>query len=431
MKDISDVSCLVIDSGLFLPFARRMAEDCKRVIFFNSDRASFPTLRQGCIGDGFPDIETTLDFWPLMKDVDLVCVPDIGLSGLQLHLESQGIPVWGSRAGDSIEINRERFMGLLKDVGLDVPEYTVVVGATALAEHLRDKEDQYIKVSRWRGDMETTHWRNWAMDSGWLDWMAVNLGPLKELMRFLVFPSIDTPLELGGDGISVDGVWAEIMLNGLEFKDTTYFGAVTKREDMPDQLKAIMEALSPYLAQRRYRNQISMEVRVKGEQSLFIDATQRASQPGSASQQLLWRNFPLIVWAGANGDLVNPEPDAKFSIECMVTSKKGKDCYDVVEIPKSLERWARFSNCCFVDGCYAFPPDEFHSGECGWLCSIGDTPRQTLEAAKGLCDQLPDGLDGNIENLVGLIKEIDEAEKHDILITPQEMPEPEEVIADG
>jgi len=407
-----------------------MAEQAKRVIWCNPDRRSFPSLKQGCIGDGFEDIEITLDFWPLLKEIDLVCFPDIGHAGLQLHLEEMGMPVWGSRGGDSIEINREKFLGMLKEVGLDVPEYTVVVGLGELMDHLRDLEDQYIKVSRWRGDMETTHWRNWAMDQGWLDWLAVNLGPCKEHVRFLVFPAIDTPLEIGGDTYGVDGNWPKIMLSGIESKDTTYFGAVTEREKMPEQIKAVLEAFSPFLAKNRYRNQWSMEVRVKDDLAFFIDATCRGGMPSSASQQLLWENFAEIVWAGANGELVDPVPAAKFSIEAMVTTKTGKDCWDIVQIPKSLERGVRFSNCAFMDGCYVFPPDENHSGELGWLCAIGDTPRQTLEAAKELADQLPDGCDANIENLVGLIKEIDEAEKQNIPLTTEPMPEPAEVITD-
>lgn len=428
MKEISDVTALVIDSGLFLPFARRMAEDCKRVIFFNPDRNSFPSLKKGAIGDGFENLEHTLDFWPLLKDIDLVCFPDIGQSGLQLHLESVGKAVWGSRTGDRLELNRELFLNVLKDVGLDVPQYTVVVGLDNLRAHLWDREDQYIKVSRWRGDMETTHWRNRAMDSGWLDWMAVNLGAVKEHVRFLVFPAIETTLEIGGDTYCIDGDCPSVMLNGLEHKDTTYFAAVTKLEEMPEQIKAVIDAFGPIVKPFRYRNQWSMEVRVKDDRAYFIDDTRRGGMPSSASQQLLWKNFAQIVWAGANGELVEPEAAAKFSIECMVTSKTGKDCWDTVELPKSIERNVRFSNCAFVDGCYAFPPDEFHSGDLGWLCAIGDSPRETLDKSKELADQLPDGLDANLENLTGLLKEIETGEEQGIPFTDQPVPTPAEVI---
>ena len=110
MKEIHDASVLVVDSGLFIPFARRLAEDFARVVFYNPDRSSFPTLKQGAVGAGFEDIEHTLDFWPLIDEMDMVAFPDIGNAGLQAQIRGQGFPVWGSGDGDGIEINRERFL---------------------------------------------------------------------------------------------------------------------------------------------------------------------------------------------------------------------------------------------------------------------------------------------------------------------------------
>lgn len=430
MKDISDVTACVVDCGLFLPFARRLAEDCKRVLFWSPDTRSFPSLKQGSIGNGFPDIERVLDFWPELPEIDLFCFCDVQHSGLQLHLESIGKSVWGSRTGDKYELGRELFMETLGELGLDVPKFVVIVGLDALREHLKDQEDKYIKVSRWRGDLETTHWRTWAMDNDWLDWQAVNLGPLKNKMRFLVFDKIETDLEIGGDTYCIDGEWPGQMLYGLEHKDTTYFSRVAMREAMPDQLAQILERFSPLLKECQYRNQWSMEVRIKEDKSYFIDATCRGGMPSSASQQLLWENFSEIVWAGANGEMVRPKPVGAYSIECMVTTKSTKDCWDVVELPQELERHVRFSNCCFVDGCYAFPPEETHSGDLGWLCAIGNTPRETLEEAKRLCDLLPDGCEGNIENLTGLIAEIESAKDQNVPFTDDPVPEPAEVIAE-
>lgn len=430
MKNISDITVLVSDGGLFLPFARRMAESCKRVIFHNPDRCSFPSLKQGVVGDGFPDIESTLDFWPMIDEVDLFCFPDISQAGLQEYLVSIGKSVWGSRSGDSLEIGRERFMRFLGESGLSVPKFSVAVGVSELREHLKPLRDQYIKISRWRGDLETTHWRDWTMDKGWLDWLAVNLGPLAEHVRFLVFPKIETDLEIGADTIFVKDQWPKMMLSGLEAKDLSYFGAVKAREEMPDAIQEVISAATPFLTKCGYTNQISFEVRVKDDLALWIDATQRASQPGSASQQLLWKNFPEIVWAGANGELVEPEPVAKYSIECMVTSKPGKDCWDVVELPKSIDRSVRFSSCGFDGGCYVFPPDEFHDGELGWLCATGDTPIETLESAKEICDQLPDGLEISLESLVDIIKEVESAQKQSIELSGDEpMPEIEDVAS--
>lgn len=408
--------------------ALRMRDACKRVIYWNPDSRPYASIKQGCIGDGFEGIDVVRKIKPILKEVDLVCFPDSRLSDFQFIFESMGIKVWGSREGEDLEQAREFFLKTLGKLGLDVPPHTVVVGLDALKEHLWDKEDQYVKISHWRGDMETTHWRNRKMDEGWMDWLAVNLGPLKREMRFLVFPKIETDLEFGGDTYCVDGKFPSLMLNGIEGKDKSYMSAVTERGDMPEQILEVFEAFSPMLRDYGYRNQITNEVRIKGDKSYFIDATQRGGMPSTASQHLLWRNFPEIVWAGANGELIDPEPDGQFSIETMITSSCGHDTWDTVEIPKELEPWCRFSNCLYYDGAYVFPPDEMRSKDLGWLCAIGDTPKETLQTIKGLADMLPDGLNADVESLASIIEEVDTAKEEGVPFTEAPMPEPAEVL---
>lgn len=430
MKELSDVTCCVVDTGLFMQMAVRMVPDCKRVIYCNPEVRAFPSVKQGCMCDGFEGVEKVKEFWPHLADIDLFCFPDSHLAGLQEHLRSLGKAVWGSSYAQDFEQKRRYFLETLLKLGLDVPDYTEVVGVDELRKHLRDKEDQYIKISHWRGDMETTHWRNWNMDEGWLDWIAVNFGPkLKNLIHFLVFPAIKTDLEIGGDSYNVLGKWPSLMLHGIEGKDKSYFAAVTKRQEMPEQLQEVMEAFGPLLERAGCRNQISMEIRVKGKQAFYNDATQRGGMPSSASQHLLWRNFPLIVWAGANGECIDPEPDAKFAIEVMITSKGGgHDCWDVVEVPEPIMPWCRFSNCCNVDGLYVFPPDDLKGCDLGWLTAIGDTPRETHDRIKEYADQLPDGLNADVEALADVFKEIQTAEAEGIHVTDQEMPKPAEVL---
>ena len=429
MKDTSQVCACVVDTGLFLNFARRMVPDCKRVIYCNPEVRQFPSLRQSAIGDGFEGLEQTREFWPYLDEIDLFCFPDVGQRDLQYHLrEDCGKAVWGAGNAMNLELKRELFLKVLEDVGLDVPEYHVCEGLDQMREYLGDKEDYYVKISRYRGDMETHHWRNYTQDSGWLDSLAVSMGPLADKMRFLVFPSIKTDLEIGGDTYCVDGEWPSLMLNGVEGKDKSYFAAVTRRGEMPEQIRAVMEAFSPLLRHDFYRQQWSCEVRVKGDQFFFIDATTRGGMPSSSSQYLLWKNFPETVWAGANGELVDPEPSAKFAIETMITAKREEGTWERVVIPDDLEGVTLFNTCCMVDGAYCFPPSEFGSNDLGWLVSIGDTPEEVLQAQKDAADLLPDGLSADVESLASVIKEIEVAKEEGIPFTEQELPEPATVL---
>lgn len=431
MKEASQVTALVFDHGLFVPIAQRLAVTYKRVLYHSPFEEGFTTLNKSIIGDGFPEIERCEDFWSIKDEIDLFVFPDIQHAGLQLELERQGKAVWGSRGGDSLELKRQKFHRVLEEVGLDVPSFTVVKGLDALREHLRDKTDKYLKISKYRGSMETTHWRDWDLDEGWLDVMAVRFGPAKNLIPFLVFDEIETELEIGGDTYCVDGNWPGIMLHGDEWKDKGYFGAVTKREDMPEQIQKVMEAFSPILKEERYRNQWSMELRVTKEAAYFIDPTCRGGLPSTGSQLALWGNFPDIVWAGANGELLDPEPTSKFAAECVLTMKGEKHQWGKTRVVEELQDWAKFGGCCQIDGAVCFPPDDSHGEEIGWLVAIGDTMAETIEDMLARVKKLPDGVSANTESLIHLLKEIREAEKQGIEFTPQRVPEPATVLEDA
>ncbi len=428
MKEVSDVTALVIDHGLFIGVARRLAKEYKRVLYFCPHEVGFPTINGCIIGDGFPDIEKCNDIWADMPEVDLAVFPDIGFSGLQLELERQGIPVWGSRRADSLEIYRQKFHKILEETGLPVPEYTVVPGLEALSKHLRDKEDKYIKISKYRGSMETWHWRSWDLDEGKLPLLALKFGPAKELINFMVFDNIKTDVEIGSDTYTVDGQWPSLMLNGLEHKDKGYIGAVTKKEDMPRQLTAVLDAFGPILGNYRCRNQWSTEVRVQGDKGYFGDPTLRGGLPSTLSQLKAWSNFPEIVWRGAHGEMVNPEPSCKYTAECMITGKGKKDLWPVVELPKELEDHTMFSNCCMIDGRYVFPSDEDMGDDLGWMAATGDTLEELIDNLKGYADILPDGLDANTDSLVDLLVEAIKAEKEGVEFGKQEIPEPETAL---
>lgn len=432
MKEPSQITACIIDPGLFLPLAVRLAPHYKRVLFHNpvwSD--GFPTLNKWIIGAGFDNVEQCEDFWPLKDEIDLFVFPDIGRSGLQLELESQGKLVWGSRTGDGLEINRQKFLDVLEDVGLQVPDYKSVIGLSALREYLNDKTDKYIKISKFRGTMETTHWRDSIKDGGWLDWMAVKLGPARDLIRFLVFEPIETDLEIGGDTYCIDGQYPEFMVNGLEWKDKGYFGAVTKSDEMPDEIKAVHEAFSPELKSKRYRNFISSEIRrVSAEEFYFIDPTRRFPCPPSSSEMALYGNLPEIILAGAEGEMVQPEMTAQYSAECVLTAKGEKQVWTVVDFSKDIQEHVNCGNCCRIDDNTCFPPDESHGEEIGWLVATGDTPEEVVELMLERAKMLPDGVTANTDSLVDLLKEMRSAQEQGVPIGEKPAPEPAMVIED-
>jgi hypothetical protein len=426
--DFSNKTCLVVDHGFFLPVARRLAQDFGRVLYYTPWERAYPILNEGIIGAGFADIIRCNDFWPLLKQIDLVVCPDIYHAGLQAYLRSQGIRVWGAGPGMKLEIDREFFLKKLAELGLDVAPHHRVVGLSALADFLRDKTDQYIKVSQWRGSWETRHWRSWEQDANNLDVWAVRLGGLKEHVPFLVFEEIDTRLEIGADTYCVHGAWPDTMLHGIEKKDEAYFAAVTPYREMPDELTHIMAAFSPFLRACGYACPWSMEVRVTKDQAYFIDATTRGGLPSTASF-LAAKNVSEIFYHGAAGDLIQPDYGFKFSAECMVKLKGEPDAWASLILPPELQDALCVYDCCLLDGKLWWPSDGSKPiDEIGWLRATGDTPLEAARRMNELADLLPEGADACVESLADILREIPAEQAAGIKFSDQEIPPPEIVL---
>ena len=426
-KETKDVVACVIDDGMIaIPFAERLSRDMKKVYVFSEWENAFPTLSKAIVGDGFSEFERTTDIWQIKNEVDLFVFPDVHKSGLQLELESQGKHVWGSRDGNQQELDRERFLDTLKEVGLEVPPHQVCEGWSKVRDYLKDKEDQYIKVSLYRGSFETCHWRSWRLDEYMLDQWAMEFGPAKELVKFLVFENIDTPLEIGADTYCIDGQWPSTMLHGVEWKDKCYLGAVTKQAELPMQLRRVLSAFGPVLKKENYRSQWSMEVRVKKPKFYFIDATCRMGLPSTGSQMEIWKNFSEIVWQGSQGNLVEPDPTAKYSAEACIELKGGCGEWRSVEKVKELKQWIKPVASCEIDDKLVFPPTDLPlGGDVGWLVALGDTPEGAIKELNKKADKLPDGMSANTESLMYVLQEIHKAAEQGIKFGDGNVPKPE------
>ena len=427
-EDFSSQTCLVIDHGFFLPLARRLAQSFGRVLYYTPWEKAYPVLNEGIIGAGFGDIIRCNDFWPLKKSIDLFVFPDLYHAGLQAELRSQGCRVWGAGAGMKLELDREFFLKKLADLGLAVAPHRRIVGLSALADHLKNEKDKFIKVSMWRGSWETKHWRSWAEDAEKIDLWAVRLGGLREHVPFLVFDQIETKLEIGGDTYCVHGRWPGTMLHGIEKKDEAYFAAVTPKPDLPDELAHILDAFSPFLAETHYSGQWSMEVRVTDDEAYFIDATTRGGLPSTASF-LAAQNVAEILYHGADGDLVEIDYGFKFSAECMVKIKGEPDSWGSLILPSELKSSLQVYDCCELDGKLWWPSDGSKPiDEIGWLCATGDTPTAVARRMNELADQLPDGAEACVESLADILREIPAEEAAGIHFTDEKIPAPEIVL---
>lgn len=429
MNPASEITACVVDNGVFPHVARRLARDFETVYYWSPQERAFPTIRDCCIGDGFDGVERVDSPWRVKDQCDLFVFPDIGFSAMQAELISQGRVVWGARGGDSLEINRGKFLGALEEAGLPVAKHEIIKGITNLRLFLKDKGDKFIKMSRFRGDFETFHWRDWGQDESALDAYAVRFGPLKEQATFYVFDPIDTDIEDGVDAYCIDGLWPETVIHGFENKDKSYLGTFQKFSDLPEEVRKVNEAFGPILAEYEYRSMFSTEVRITKEgESFFIDPTCRFGSPPSQVQCEMIENLGEIIWAGANGRLVEPKPAAKFGVQALI--KVDRSDWAVMDIPDEIDQWVKFAFSCKSDGRTCIPPDEQGVSEIGWLVAVGDTIEEAVSNLREHKEQLPDGVCCEFNSLSDLLKEVKEAEDKGMEFTDQPVPEPAIVLED-
>jgi len=429
IKETKDVVCLVRDFGMFLPVAVRLAEQFKKVYYTTPTEKGFQEIGDFCLGAGVDNIHRVNDWFTpaIFDEVDLFCFPYILDGGLQHHLESCGKAVWGSRQAYELETMKGQFYDMLEEVGLAVPEYEEIVGMNNLRLYLMDHEDVFVKMSRFRGTMDTWHHVTYQQSLSYLDLLTVKLGPFQELVTFYVLQKIDTPIEGGVDSYCVDGQWPGMAVLGYEKKNETYLATVKPMDEIPEVFTMVNRAISPVLARYRYRNFFSTEVRVKGDTSYFIDPTCRTASPAGEEMLDLFGNIGDIFWRGAHGELVEPEITYEFAGEAYLHWTGEKTEWKCLVVPEEFRNRVKIYGSAYVDGAFWWPPED--EEVIGCVVGLGDTPSEVIDSIKESVEALGDAqIKVDLASFADLIQEIEKAEKEGIDFTDKPLPEPAELI---
>lgn len=430
--DLSKKKVLVVDGGFFICAAQRLARDFGTVYYCDPAWETAQTKYDHALtGVGLDGIERVKEVWDVIDDVDLVVFPDVLRSGMQLHIEKMGIPVWGARRADKLEINKLFFKQLQERLGMNFAEYDVVDSLDALRDYCKDPKNdgRWIKATpQFRGDKETFENVSYEESKEHLADMELRLGAIGSLLRFLAEKPIKAKLEGGLDTYSVDGMHPKVAVQGYEKKDMGYFATVQNWEDIPDEIKSVCEPLWPELKKRRCRQMVSTEVKITDAgDSILLEPTVRFPSPAGEEQMELYGNFSAIIWEGAHGNLIEPEITAQFACEAMI-EHNGKDTnYRSLKVPKEIERWVKLYQATGVKDRIAIAPGQSCIGA---VVGIGNTPKEALEHLKDNADALKDQpVKIHVSELAHLLEEIEEAQAQGVHFTDKPMPEPAEVLA--
>lgn len=429
-KEISDLTVAVIDHGVYFPVAQRLARDCKRVLYQCPDGDAFETFAKASRGDGHADVEHCSDFWLIKNEIDLFVFPDCDDAGEQKELRDQGFPVWGSGSADSQEKLRGVWLKTCQDLGLPMPKTHVIVGLTNLRLFFQEHEGEqfHVKISRYRGDMETWKAQEKHQINNKLDVLSLKFGPFQERITFYVQEPVKTDIEGGADTYFCAGQYPNKVILGYEKKGESYFATWKQREEMPPEIWKVSEAIRPLLDSYGFCNMVSTEVRVNKEGSFLLDPCLRFPSPAGEEELEMYRNFTEIIYGGARGEMIQPEMAAKFCGEAVIGYTGDQEGWKSICVPEEVKRWVKLYACGYEDGAFHFPPSQ-DPDAIGCAVGMGDKPQEVIDQLKRIEEALKDcAVEMHIDPLADLFKEIETAEEQGIPFTNQEMPEPAAVL---
>lgn len=433
MKSVKEVVCCVVDYGTFIPLADKLSESFAKVYYYSPFEREFRNVNDCVKGDGLERpghrIERLDEFMDpqIFDEIDLFVFPDIGWGGLQKFLKRSGKAVWGSMGADELEQYRTRFIKAVQEMGLPMVPSRKIIGLTALREHLKTVKDKWVKINRYRDNMETWHHLDYEHSKRDLDHYAVEFGGVQEHVVFVVQDDIPGALEIGYDGWCVDGQFPAMSYQGYEKKNELYLGAATRYADLPKEVRRVNEAMAPLLKQYGYRNFIATEIRVKDGTPYFIDPTLR--MPGQTGEQLLetCANLADVIWHGANGELIAPKFIYDFAAEATLHYTGVEDEWKTLRIPKDIERWVKLVHYCMVDGVYQFPVAR--NDEVGVVLGSGKTIQAAIDACRSNFEKFKqEPVKAQLEKFADLLAEIQKAQREGVKFTSQRVPSPASAV---
>lgn len=381
-------SLCIYDYGLFVELSATLSKDFGKVYYYCPWQDGYPKSNSLLIGTGIDGVERISSIWPHLDDIDLFLFPDVYEGPLQEHLVSMGKRVFGCRLGEELELDRVKSKQICAKLGIDIGPYTVVKGLDALRQHLKENDDQWVKISATRGDMETFHSKNYPLAEPRLDELEHNLGAKKKVMEFIVEDAINDAIEVGYDGYTIDGRYAKGAIVGVEVKDKAYVGRTMRYADLPADVRSVNDKLAPALKGYKYRGFISTENRCNKDGAFLIDPCARCGSPPNELYQTMIGNLADIIWNGADGILIEPEYTAKWGAELLLTSEWAMTNWQAVEFPKKFRENVKLRNLAIIDGKYYYVPDKSTCSAIGAIVATGDTPQSAIDACRKIASQV-------------------------------------------
>jgi hypothetical protein len=275
-------------------------------------------------------------------------------------------------------------------LGIPIGPYSVVKGVANLRAFLKEHDDVHVKLSVTRGDAETFKSESYKVVEPFLDQLEWKLGAKKTIMEFVVEQDLSPAVEIGYDGVSIDGRYPQTAaMLGLEAKDDGLIGQVMPYASLPVQARDMNAKLAPTFAACRFRGFWSSEIRVTEDGVGYsIDPCPRAGAPPNELMQLIVRNWPDIIWEGSQGNLIEPEFTAPWGAELMMHSPFADRSWVAIDFPPDLRDHVKFRNLTVLGGKYYVAPHSTGVAEIGAVVATGATMAEAIDNVRDVAEQV-------------------------------------------
>lgn len=388
MEKIKDKSVIIFDYGMAVPHAQRLAREFGKVGYFSPWTSSFPNSNDSIVGEGFDGVTRLLDFWQEVDKYDCVYIPDTHCGDIVSYLRKKGYKVFGADSkSTTLELDRWKGRKIQQAVGLPVQRTEHIVGLFKLRKHLGTVKDRFVKLSLFRGAIETFKHDSIESSQPYLDKLAVALYPKQDEADFIVEELISGS-EAGTDTFVVDGNYSDYSMYGWEVKDKYYVGKCEETNKVPKPLKEVNDKLATFFKKCGTRSMFSTEVKItKDGKPYLIDPTVRMPLPPSYIELEMYSNFGEFIYNAAQGKLIPLKPTAKYGVEVILSSDFSMENILEVKIPKEQVQWVKLANGCKINGKFYIlpgsPKDHYLS-----VVGLGDTVESAVNHAQNTIDKI-------------------------------------------
>jgi predicted RNase H-like HicB family nuclease len=283
---------------------------------------------------------------------------------------------------------------ILKALDLPVGKYTHIKGMANLRAFLKENEDVYVKIDKYRGTFETFYSANYKDVEPKLDEVEFNLGAFKHSIEFTVEEALRDRVEVGTDCWVItddqgQAHYPQHTISGIEIKDVGFASIFKKYDDIPEVVTRFNTLMKPVFAAYNWRGFMSTEVRVGEDMDPYmIDLCARAPSPPNELYQEQYSNLAECVWAGANGIVIEPEATAKYGAEIMLHSSWADKGWQPILFPPELRDRVKLRNATCIDGTHYSIPQSCGLPEVGAVIGLGNTLQEALDDAVANAEQV-------------------------------------------